>query len=78
MSGRIGRTIVRKALLIVAAATSIAFPAMAQERLSPIKPETYDAAQKKAAAEFEVARKAPVFARFERDTRTRPSRPTAP
>jgi 4-carboxymuconolactone decarboxylase len=53
-----------KALLIAAAAASIALPTMAQERLSPIKPEAYDAAQKKAAAEFEAARKAPVFGPF--------------
>lgn len=46
-----------KALLIAAAAASIGWPAMAQERLPPIKPEAYDAAQKAAAEDFLKTRK---------------------
>lgn len=38
--------------------------AHAQERLPPVPPPAYDAAQKKAAAEFEAARHAPVSGPF--------------
>jgi 4-carboxymuconolactone decarboxylase len=54
----------RKSILIwllLAAATS----ALAQERLPRIPPEQYTSEQKQAAAEFEAARKAPVFGPFE-------------
>jgi 4-carboxymuconolactone decarboxylase len=47
-------------LLLAAAATAIA-----QERLPRIPPEQYTPEQKQAAAEFEAARKAPVFGPFE-------------
>jgi 4-carboxymuconolactone decarboxylase len=40
-------------------------PLLAQDRLPPIPPETYDAAQKKAAEEFLAARKVPVFGPFQ-------------
>src|SRR5262245_47048112 len=39
-------------------------PASAQERMPPVPPDTYDAAQKKAAEEFQAARKAPVSGPF--------------
>lgn len=38
--------------------------ASAQDRMPPIPPEKYDAAQKKAADDFQVARKGPVFGPF--------------
>ena len=38
--------------------------ASAQDRMPPIPPEKYDAAQKKAAEEFQAARKGPVFGPF--------------
>jgi 4-carboxymuconolactone decarboxylase len=38
--------------------------AAAQDRMPPIPPEKYDEAQKKAAEEFRVARKGPVFGPF--------------
>ena len=38
--------------------------ASAQDRMPPISPEKYDAAQKKAAEEFQAARKYPVFGPF--------------
>jgi 4-carboxymuconolactone decarboxylase len=38
--------------------------ASAQDRMPPISPEKYDAAQKKAAEEFQAARKGPVFGPF--------------
>src|SRR5437763_3573029 len=40
-------------------------PAQAQQRLPTIPPEQYTAEQKKAAEEFLVARKVPVFGPFE-------------
>ena len=53
-------------LMVTAAALSTAFASApyAQERLPPVKPEQYDAAQKKAAAEFEAARKTPPTGPF--------------
>ena len=39
--------------------------ALAQDRLPPIPPASYDAAQKKAAEEFLAVRKVPVFGPFE-------------
>jgi len=41
-----------------------ALPASAQERLPPVPPDKYDAAQKQAAEEFQAARKAPVSGPF--------------
>jgi 4-carboxymuconolactone decarboxylase len=38
--------------------------ASAQDRMPPISPEKYDAAQQKAAEEFQAARKGPVFGPF--------------
>lgn len=38
--------------------------ASAQDRMPPVAPETYDQAQKKAAEEFQAARKGPVFGPF--------------
>jgi 4-carboxymuconolactone decarboxylase len=49
--------------LILGALVS-ALPASAQERMPPVPPDTYDAAQKKAAEEFQTARKAPVSGPF--------------
>jgi 4-carboxymuconolactone decarboxylase len=51
------------AALILGALAS-ALPASAQERMPPVPPDTYDAAQKKAAEEFQAARKAPVSGPF--------------
>jgi 4-carboxymuconolactone decarboxylase len=42
-----------------------ALPALAQDRLPTIKPENYNEDQQKAAADFEAARKKPVFGPFE-------------
>jgi len=54
---------------VVAAATAFAGlaagPAAAQERLPTIPPASYSAEQKQAAADFEAARKVPVFGPFE-------------
>ncbi|OYX34328.1 MAG: 4-carboxy muconolactone decarboxylase [Caulobacterales bacterium 32-69-10] len=50
--------------LVFAAALMVPSMSYAQERLPPVRPEQYDAAQQKAAAEFEAARKAPVFGPF--------------
>ena len=41
-----------------------ALPASAQERMPPVPPDKYDAAQKQAAEEFQAARKAPVSGPF--------------
>jgi 4-carboxymuconolactone decarboxylase len=38
--------------------------ASAQDRMPPVPPEKYDEAQKKAAEEFQAARKGPVFGPF--------------
>jgi 4-carboxymuconolactone decarboxylase len=45
--------------------TFTTLPALAQDRLPTIKPENYNEDQKKAAAEFEAARKKPIFGPFE-------------
>ena len=44
---------------------ALAFPANAQSRLPDIPPAQYDDAQKKAAAEFDAARKAPLTGPFQ-------------
>jgi 4-carboxymuconolactone decarboxylase len=49
----------------VASALGLALSAGAQERLPRIAPESYTAEQKQAAADFEAARKVPVFGPFE-------------
>ena len=49
----------------VAATLGLASGAGAQERLPRIAPESYTAEQKQAAADFEAARKVPVFGPFE-------------
>ena len=51
------------AALILGALAS-ALPASGQDRMPPVPPEKYDEAQKKAAEEFQAARKAPVFGPF--------------
>jgi 4-carboxymuconolactone decarboxylase len=51
--------------VIVTAAAPMATAALAQERLPTIPPEKYTAEQKQAAADFEAARKVPVFGPFE-------------
>jgi 4-carboxymuconolactone decarboxylase len=52
--------------MLAALAVTMAFAcaAQAQERLAPVPPARYDADQKKAAAEFEAARKTAVFGPF--------------
>jgi 4-carboxymuconolactone decarboxylase len=45
-------------------ALSAGSAASAQDRMPPIAPEAYDGAQKKAAEEFQAARKGPVFGPF--------------
>src|SRR5262249_28645209 len=50
---------------LVASASLVAGPALAQQRLPTIAPEQYTAEQKKAAEEFLAARKTPVFGPFE-------------
>jgi 4-carboxymuconolactone decarboxylase len=52
------------AALIALAPAAHGPKAWAQERLPPVKPESYDAAQRQAAAEFEAARKRAVFGPF--------------
>ena len=49
-------------LILGALASSLS--ASAQERMPPVSPDKYDAAQKKAAEEFQAARKAPVSGPF--------------
>jgi 4-carboxymuconolactone decarboxylase len=49
--------------LILAALASV-LPAWAQDRMPPVTPEQYNEAQKKAAEEFQAARKGPVFGPF--------------
>jgi 4-carboxymuconolactone decarboxylase len=49
---------------LILGALASAFSASAQERMPPVPPDTYDAAQKKAAEEFQAARKAPVSGPF--------------
>lgn len=49
---------------LILGALASALPASAQERMPPVPPDTYDAAQKKAAEEFQAARKAPVSGPF--------------
>lgn len=51
-------------LLLAAALMALATAAHAQERLGPVPPASYDADQKKAAEEFQAARKAPPSAPF--------------
>ena len=53
------------AAAVVLATVLAAVPALARQRLPTIPPSQYDDAQKKAAAEFEAARNAPVFGPFE-------------
>ena len=52
-------------LVLVATMTATALGAAAQVRLQTIPPSSYTAEQKQAAAEFEAARKVPVFGPFE-------------
>ena len=49
---------------LILGALASALPAFAQERMPPVAPDTYDAAQKKAAEEFQAARNAPVSGPF--------------
>jgi len=49
---------------LILGALASALPASAQERMPPVSPDKYDAAQKKAAEEFQAARKAPVSRPF--------------
>jgi 4-carboxymuconolactone decarboxylase len=51
--------------IVLAAAVVFAAAASAEERLPTIAPATYSPEQKQAAAEFEAARKVPVFGPFE-------------
>ena len=51
--------------LVCAGIAVLALAASAQERLPTIAPSTYSAEQKQAAADFEAARKVPVFGPFE-------------
>ena len=51
------------AVLILSALAS-ALPALGQDRMPPVPPDKYDEAQKKAAQEFQTARKGPVFGPF--------------
>src|SRR5262249_39731833 len=51
------------AVLILSALAS-APPALGQDRMPPVPPDKYDEAQKKAAQEFQTARKGPVFGSF--------------
>jgi hypothetical protein len=53
------------------ALTFMALPVSAQDRMPPIPPEKYDEAQKKAAEEFQVARKGPVWTVFGAHTQPR-------
>jgi 4-carboxymuconolactone decarboxylase len=48
-----------------------ALPVSAQERMPPVPPEKYDEAQRKAAEEFQSARKAPVSGPFSIHTNPR-------
>jgi 4-carboxymuconolactone decarboxylase len=61
------KTINRFVLCIATASTLLAFhmSAPAQQRLPTIAPADYTAEQKQAAADFEAARKVPVFGPFE-------------
>ena len=52
-------------LVLAATLAAAALGAAAQVRLQTIPPESYTAEQKQAAADFEVARKVPVFGPFE-------------
>lgn len=58
------RTFVRNSLFALVA-IAIASVAVAQTRLPTIPPDKYDEEQKKAAEEFQAARKVPVFGPFE-------------
>jgi 4-carboxymuconolactone decarboxylase len=51
--------------ITLAALCGFAMTAQAEERLPPIAPAQYTAEQKQAAADFEAARKVPVFGPFE-------------
>jgi 4-carboxymuconolactone decarboxylase len=53
------------AIVAFVAATLVAGPAPGQQRLPTIPPDQYTAEQKKAAEEFQAARKAPVFGPFQ-------------
>lgn len=52
-------------LLAAVAIAVIAAPAIAEDRLPTVPPDQYTADQKQAAADFEAARKKPVFGPFE-------------
>jgi 4-carboxymuconolactone decarboxylase len=67
MAGRLrtGKTMDHAAVATVVATLLSVTPALAQQRLPTIPPAQYDEDQKKAAEEFEAARKAPVFGPFE-------------
>jgi len=54
----------RKLLFAFALLAPLSGTCSAQDRMPPIPPETYDAEQKKAAEEFQIARKGPVFGPF--------------
>jgi 4-carboxymuconolactone decarboxylase len=66
MRTRISGLLMTPPTLTIAAValTFMASPVSAQDRMPPIPPEKYDEAQKKAAEEFQVARKGPVFGPF--------------
>jgi 4-carboxymuconolactone decarboxylase len=51
--------------LVAAGGTAVAAAASAQERLPAVAPSNYSLEQQQAAAEFEAARKVPVFGPFE-------------
>jgi 4-carboxymuconolactone decarboxylase len=56
---------VRHTIVLLAGTFLLAAPASAQSRLPDIPPAQYDAAQKKAAEEFEAARKVPLSGPFQ-------------
>jgi 4-carboxymuconolactone decarboxylase len=55
----------RRTTLLLASTVVLAGPVLAQTRLPDIPPAQYDAGQKKAAEEFEAARKAPLSGPFQ-------------
>ena len=55
----------RPLLVLVAASSLLASAAFATDRLPTIPPAQYTPDQKQAAADFEAARKVPVFGPFE-------------
>jgi len=50
--------------VLTLSALASAPPALGQDRMPPVPPDQYDEAQKKAAQEFQTARKGPVFGPF--------------